>query len=903
MPTLQGTTQRLELNQSSRTPTFEQLSGGKLVFWQGLGSFVQCALFNDEPREATLVTDVSNIDSTHLVVRKNGPNGGILFTKEILAGNVNPALTYAQWLTEISEHFTFAVTSTDTTQVVPASGNLPIYFVVTITTVAGVDYIAGFGYGEIVAAGYVNNPVASTYLAGTTPIRGGKLITDLDLNGYRIVDTSFTAKKEAGYVSLTTNQLEGDVVFQYPKSIAAADLRFPYKYIKDPANPPQVIEVVIGDIATDGSGSPTGFHFFLSSQAPASSTLFWKVEPKDTTEPIIYPAPRYVVYDTFVQKPKIGRRTYYASGISGLVLDSNVDTGGGTNASGNTTALQGVLDTIGAAGGGLLILDGAMLTTGDLYIWDDTTILRPNKACGLYLANGSNHYIFRNKNFTGDAWPRWAGRVYNNNIHIIGGTDNANCDHQAFYVNNGPSLLTTPFLVGYFFAGVNDLILEDVTIKNAQFFALLGAYLGNHQNKFCTAEQDVFRVGHSNDGFHYWGPMTGTLKVIHPRGINISDDLVALSYAEAPGYTNETDLFDGGRAAGVDTFVQGVSTGLQGAGPVVIHGVNWIYQNITPDMGNFVIHDVSARFHPGLATAFALYCDGKFKRLLCHNWKIEYPPTMVNSDPTVRGIKLLPYSTNCVIDFTKWQVSGATDDTAQLISLGGNSCAHVLNISDFHATRQVGGSPAGQLLSLSGGSGDFPGFDLVTIRDSSITGFVDLIYNGRASNKVPYVNVSNNVLNGAKLFNTAVGGAPGSVFDGIEELDWSTGGVLIRTGTRLSNNLLTLTSGAFANVTSINLPKGQWDVYGSGTFVATSSGLAASALNIGTSVVSATPGDEDAYVFTQFPYTGGNYYGFVLPMKRYSLSAPGTIYLVVYAAWVTATMQVYGVIKARRAGE
>lgn len=280
MPTLVDTKERLALNQSSREPTLEWLSEEKLIFWQGLSATVECALFSDTPEAASLV-DISNLQSANIIVRKNGPTGPILFAQEVTSFN---QINYSNWVDGTARHFAFAISELDTTQIVPTSGSLPIYFVVTAVTQAGVPYIAGFGYGEIVDVGFIENPASVDYVTGRTPIVGGKLLTDLDLNGYRLLDPSNAT--EAGEVNLTNGQLEGDVAFTFEK-LDPTNLRFARKYIKDTATPPQVLEVVVGEITS------TGFHFYVSAPATATCTLVWKVEPKDQLETIGTPAPRY----------------------------------------------------------------------------------------------------------------------------------------------------------------------------------------------------------------------------------------------------------------------------------------------------------------------------------------------------------------------------------------------------------------------------------------------------------------------------------------------------------------------------------------------------------------------------------------------------------------------------------
>jgi hypothetical protein len=289
MPTLIGTTQRLELNQSSRVPVLEQLSGEKLVFWQGLSARVECALFNDTPGATDFVTDITNLDSVNLVVRKNGPNGQILFSHELIASELNANATYSTWQSQTASHFVFQISELDTTQIVPQSNKLPIYFVITAITSDAVPYIAGFGYGEIIDVGFVENPVASDYVLGRTPIVGGKLLTDFDLNGHHFTDSTLVAVQESGSTSIVAGQLNGTVNFLHEKS-APNDLRFEYHYLIIPGS---TVEAIVPIVA-----QPTalGFDFALPAAPDVDCTFYWKVVPKDATEVSVDPTTRYSIF-------------------------------------------------------------------------------------------------------------------------------------------------------------------------------------------------------------------------------------------------------------------------------------------------------------------------------------------------------------------------------------------------------------------------------------------------------------------------------------------------------------------------------------------------------------------------------------------------------------------------------
>jgi len=106
-------------------------------------------------------------------------------------------------------------------------------------------------------------------------------------------------------------------------------------------------------------------------------------------------------------------KTIIASEIA--VLDSNVHTGGGTDA---TLPLQAALDEAISVNGVHLIVDGAALVKG-LKVHSNTVIECVHDDCGFFLADHTNRPILTNAD--------WAltGKG-NKNITILGGTCNHN---------------------------------------------------------------------------------------------------------------------------------------------------------------------------------------------------------------------------------------------------------------------------------------------------------------------------------------------------------------------------------------------------------------------------------------------------------------------------------------------
>lgn len=119
-----------------------------------------------------------------------------------------------------------------------------------------------------------------------------------------------------------------------------------------------------------------------------------------------------------------------------------------------------------------------------------------------------------------------------------------------------------------------------------------------------------------------------------------------------------------------------------------------------------------------------------------------------------------------------------------------------------------------------------------------------------------------------------------------------------------SGSAVSLTSGTPANVTSIALTAGDWDVFGSVAFTGggttTVTGLQASISSASAALSYNTPNYAAA---TQFGNSGGlSWLPTLVPGPlRVSLASGVTIYLVAQAAFGVSTCQAYGTLQARRA--
>jgi len=226
-------------------------------------------------------------------------------------------------------------------------------------------------------------------------------------------------------------------------------------------------------------------------------------------------------------KPTLGKYTVYASEY--CHMDSHIVNGGGTD---DTDILQAILDLAPVWGHLHLIVDGVALIRG-MRVHSNTTIECLDSDCGFYLADGSNTCVARNANWT-------TGEIIDKNITFRGGTYNQNNlnqdmnfnDDEVFPPNEGCNCMLT----GMKFFGVENFVMENVTIENNKRYALI---MGNWKdvvfNNINIPTTNL--VPHTNqDGLHFHSPGQNLqIRNIHGRGC---DDFIALNTDEGDGKTS-----------------------------------------------------------------------------------------------------------------------------------------------------------------------------------------------------------------------------------------------------------------------------------------------------------------------------------------------------------------------------
>jgi hypothetical protein len=244
-----------------------------------------------------------------------------------------------------------------------------------------------------------------------------------------------------------------------------------------------------------------------------------------------------------------------------------------------------------------------------------------------------------------------------------------------------------------------------------------------------------------------------------------------------------------------------------------------------------------------------------------------------------------PISTSAIgtINIFKSIIDTSAQNTASLTTLGtGNN------------TSQGSGYLSGSDSAISVGSGTTLSLTqdyLSSSNTNTLTGLGTVVSNGIIFNGLSHLSNVTTQTGGAASGLTQ-GTAPSAGFIG-EQIK----------STRASGSALSLTGGVTANLTTISLTSGIWNVSCVGTFINGVTTINTS-FSVGISLTSATlgptPSDDSAY----FNSNGITNFGmsFTVPSYRITLSSTTTVYLVATAGFTTSTCSAYGTLTATRVG-
>ena len=327
--------------------------------------------------------------------------------------------------------------------------------------------------------------------------------------------------------------------------------------------------------------------------------------------------------------PRHGRFCVIAS-EAGAKLDSNVETGGGTD---QTELFQKILDLAVVWGGLHLIVDGAALVRS-LAVHSNTTIECPNAACGFFHKGNDNAPLLRNADYS-------MTERLNKNITLLGGTYNGNCLQQvhdypaseADYDHKLPEKVFGSVHWNFIFEffGVEDFTARGVTFRDQPTFTML---MTNFQRVlFEDTKIDLpHRLDCKNqDGLHFWGP--GRFLTIRNLQGDSGDDIIALAPDENDHVSDITDvLIDGVQLQEAFQGIRLLSRDKGRLDRVIIKNVTGTYENfgfyIVPwfthaggNLGNITIDTVDIRGSNPHAwfTPFVFSAAGSIESLVLRN--------------------------------------------------------------------------------------------------------------------------------------------------------------------------------------------------------------------------------------------------------------------------------------------
>ena len=308
--------------------------------------------------------------------------------------------------------------------------------------------------------------------------------------------------------------------------------------------------------------------------------------------------------------------------------------------------------------------------------------------------------------------------------------------------------------------------------------------------------------------------------------------------------------------------------------------------------------DASGNFTTGLSGAGAVNCNN-----LTATGTISLPAQSITSSMIANGaIVDIDVSSSAAIAYSK-------------LNLGLSIVNSDISVSAAIANSKLSGNPVStntaSTIVLRDGTGNFSaGTITASLSGNATTAGTATNLAGTTANQIPYQSAS-----GTTSY-LAAGTVGQMLTQGASTPQWS----IDHLGTTTNDNApagyvgefvtstvavgsaVALTTGTTANVASLSLTAGDWDVRGQVDYRAGAT-TSITILKQGVSTTSATLGSQDSFttnVFAAVVPTASNDIGNTFRQQRISIASTTTIYLVASATFTLSTLSAYGTISARR---
>lgn len=186
----------------------------------------------------------------------------------------------------------------------------------------------------------------------------------------------------------------------------------------------------------------------------------------------------------------------------------------------------------------------------------------------------------------------------------------------------------------------------------------------------------------------------------------------------------------------------------------------------------------------------------------------------------------------------------------------------------------------------------------LTVTKSSGNAFLSMAFQSASA-----VNISGGAINGTPIGTTT---PAAGVFVGVNTNSSAVAGNIGEyiSSTIASGAAVPLTNATPANVTSISLTAGDWDVWGEVCFAPAGTTTATSyscGINTVTGTLPTAPAGGALFTLEGLSFVAGNAQNFPCGKTRISIALTTTVYLVAQASFAISTMAAYGFLGARRA--